>query len=147
MGSRGPVPKRSEDRHRRNKKPESELSPVAVIGPPVVVGPEPDVEWHPIAADWYGSLADSGMARFYEASDWMTAFFIAHEMTRYLAGERQNGQVLTTILAGMTELGATEGGRRRMGIELARSAGDMSGVDVEKVEAMDRWKLRFQQGG
>jgi hypothetical protein len=72
---RGPVPKPSSQRRRRNK-PEG-AAPAKPPARRVVAAPSPDPEWHPIALDWFNSLEESGQAQFYEASDWMTARYIA----------------------------------------------------------------------
>lgn len=138
MGSRGPVPKRSEDRHRRNKDYSTTKAP---SGGSEVVAP-PACDWWPDeVADLYNSLAKSGQSRFYEASDWAYAQFIMGEMSRYVDGARQNGQVLTALLSGLTALGVTEGDRRRMGIELGKP------VEVDtpdsNVVTMDKWLKRF----
>ncbi len=73
MGSRGPVPKRSE--HSRSHRSKAEQALVQKSSAPVapVVQPPAEDGWHSMAADWYRSLAESGQARFYEASDWQTA--------------------------------------------------------------------------
>lgn len=138
MGTRGPVPKRSEDRHRRN-------SPAPVSAPSVSQGaPQPrgSSSWSPAAKRIWKSLGKSGQARFFEPSDWAYAQFVMEEMTRYQDGERQNGQVLTAILSSLTSLMLTEGDRRRVGIELARPSNDGDG-EPAKVEVMDKWRQRL----
>lgn len=112
----GPVPKRSEERTRRNK-PENEggvsLSKgerVAFKVPPV------DSAWHPRAKQWYRSLSRSGMREYYELSDYEMARLLCDALTEYY--KRPTAMMLATILQGMTSLGVTEGERRRMRIEL-----------------------------
>ncbi|MFJ5070241.1 hypothetical protein ACIQC7_27910 [Kitasatospora sp. NPDC088556] len=120
MGTRGPIPERSDARRRRNK-PESG-SAIAPSGPPPDLPdlPEPDALWHPIAADWYLSLQESGQACFYQPSDWATARYAAELMSRVLLAERPNGQLVAALNSVMATLLATEGDRRRVRIELER---------------------------
>lgn len=121
----GPIPKRSEARTRANK-PENEggipLSKgIARGGKP----PAAKSHWHPLAKAWFKSLKDSGMADYYEASDWAMATLIAEELTAYYAdaakpGGKRSAMMLATIFSAMESLGVTEGERRRMRIELEK---------------------------
>ncbi len=122
MGTRGPVPERSEARRRRNKADGVELIQ-APSGPPAEVPdlPEPDAQWHPIATDWYLSLQQSGQAAFYQPSDWATARYAAELMSRLLSTDRApNGQLVAALNSVMGSLLTTEGDRRRARIELER---------------------------
>ena len=116
MGQHGPLPKRSEERTRRNKAeneggiPLSKGERVAFKVPPV------DKDWHPRAKQWYRSLSRSGMRDYYELSDYEMARLLCDALTEYY--KRPTAMMLATILQGMTSLGVTEGERRRMRIEL-----------------------------
>lgn len=115
---RGPVPKRSDQRRRRNK-----ADGVETVKAPSGVGirtPAPDPEWHPIAREWFRSLAESGQAQFYERSDWATARYVGEAMSRNLLAGRFSAQLFAAVMSGMTELLTTEGARRRVRIELQR---------------------------
>lgn len=114
----GPVPNRSDQRRRTNPIVGLEQAPGATIVrvPPAVKA------WHPIARDWYRSLARSGQARYYEPSDWQTARLIADQMTRLLTAEDPNAALLNAIVAASRDLMTTEGQRRRMRLELLRDA-------------------------
>lgn len=118
--SPGPIPKRSEDLARGKRyEPEGTLA----ISKGTARGGKPyptKGTWHPLAKQWYNSLKKSGIADYFEASDWATAVVVAEELSNYLKTDpmRRNGQMLTTLLTTMTSLGATEGERRRMRIEL-----------------------------
>ena len=154
MGSRGPVPKRSEDRIRQNKDyPEVTRSEAGTGAPsPYEAGDG----WHPIARSWYESLERSGQTRFYEESDWATAYFLAEAMSRelnpqfigmsttsepvldddgnYLYTRTQTfpiqgripikGASLSAIRATMAALLVTEGDRRRASIELQKGGAE-----------------------
>ena len=117
--STGPVPKRSAERRRRNKPEGVEITSVAAPAG-VVECPPADEAWHPIAKDWYESLAVSGQAVFYEPSDWATARYVAEAMSRGLESSRFSAQLFAAVSAAMTELLTTEGARRRARMEILR---------------------------
>jgi hypothetical protein len=122
MGAHGPIPKRSEERRRRNKDDGPELLQ-APSGPPAHLPdlPEPEDSWHEIAVDWYLSLRESGQAAFYQPSDWATARYAAELMSRLLKSDRSpNGQLVAALNSVMSTLLTTEGDRRRARIELER---------------------------
>lgn len=118
MGTRGPIPKRSEERRRTNKPTDAE--PVTAPAGTEVLWPEPDIEWHDLASDWYMSLQDSGQSVFYQQSDVMVARYLAEAMSRNLGAARFSAQLFAAVMAGMTELLTTEGSRRRVRVELER---------------------------
>lgn len=138
-GRGGPVPKRSDQRRRRNK-PEIkvEAAPAAVRTSP----PSADDAWHPIAADWYRSLAASGQAAFYEPSDWQTARYLAEAMSRNLQAEKFSAVLFASVMSGMTSLLATEGDRRRLRIELERAATADTDEDAA-VAKLDEYRKRL----
>lgn len=116
MGQHGPMPKRSEERTRRNK-PENEGGIPLSKGERVPFKvPPADPNWAPRAKQWYKSLSRSGMRDYYELSDYEMARLLCDALTEYY--KRPTAMMLATILQGMTSLGVTEGERRRMRIEL-----------------------------
>lgn len=141
MGSRGPAPKRSEQRRRRNKPVTEERvgGVTKVEGAVGVEAPAPDENWHPIAKRWYASLAESGQRVFYEPSDWATAYLMAESISRdfqpQVVGVTDGGEPireliplkganLSAYLRAMTALLVTEGDRRRAAVELQRGSSD-----------------------
>src|SRR5690348_10108444 len=99
MGTRGPIPERSEARRRRNK-PDGPGLIQAPSGAPEELPdlPDPDPDWHEIATDWYLSLRESGQAAFYQPSDWAVARYAADLMSRVLQSERgPNGQLVAAL--------------------------------------------------
>jgi hypothetical protein len=153
MGARGPVPKRDEQRRRRNKpktattkapatpktaaaKKKTTSTAKRPAREPANGIPRADADWHPAAKRWYESLKKSGQSKFYVASDWATAWIIAESLSRDLKPQvvgvvEETGEVVRAIiplkgaslaayLKAMTSLLATEGDRRRVGIELER---------------------------
>src|ERR1700683_73028 len=121
MPGDGPIPKRSDQRRRRNKTTGAAIvkAPTSSKAPKA---PEADTNWHPIALEWFKSLSESGQAQFYEASDWATARYVAEAMSRNLkAGARFSAVLFAAVMSGMTELLTTEGARRRARMELQRT--------------------------
>lgn len=135
MSTRGPVPKRSDQRRRRNA-----TDPVSSIARGAAVdAPPADENWHPIAKRWYESLGQSGQSVFYEASDWAHAEFVAEAMSRNLNAGRFSAQLFAAVLSGMTELLTTEGARRRARLEIEHDSG------VAPVAQID-WRARASAG-
>lgn len=137
--SRGPMPKRSTERS-RGEKPvvAGDLSVSKGTALPVK-WPAASKDWDPMAKDWFNSLKKSGINAYYQQSDIETARFLANEMSNYLgtSAARRSSQMFAAIMAGMTALGATEGDRRRMRIELESPRPDtqsatVTGIDMYK---------------
>lgn len=129
----GPIPKRDAERTRRNKD-ESGVSlakGAALGGDPFPVKDH----WHSMAVEWYQSLSESGIAAFYERSDWATAMIVAEELTHYFNSStgRRSAQMLTALFSMMTSLGATEGDRRRMRIELEKPKPKLESASITAI--------------
>lgn len=139
----GPVPKRKAQRRRRNAK-RVDTAPAA----PAAGGPKAKTTWHPIARQWYTAIASAGMARFYDVGDWATAYAAAEALSRALhpqvigtfegkpikASMPIPAATMTAFLRACAVLGATEGDRRRLGIELERPAEpEEDGADVSEL--------------
>lgn len=139
MGERGPIPKRSDQRRRRNE-PEGGIDQIP--GASDVTVPEPKEHWLPIAVEWYASLAESGQSDFYEPSDWAFAAFVAELMSTAMATGRLNGQLITAIMSGMTELLTTEGARRRARVELERETGEADPAHEHAVATITALRAR-----
>ena len=128
MGTRGPVPNRSEDLARpRERKGSDEQGVTKGVAREVTI-PEPDPEWHKIARMLWDSLQNSGQSDFYQQSDWAFAYSLCEDLHQYKAprvnsetGElyfKRSGQMLQTIYSAMSNLLITEADRRRVRIEL-----------------------------
>jgi len=140
VGSRGPVPKHSTQRRRRNQT-EGPIESVTVPGQ-VAQQPEADPSWHPIAADWYRSLETSGQSVFYQPSDWQTARYVAEAMSRNLESGRFSAQLFAAVMSATSNLLTTEGDRRRLRIELERGTATDADEDAA-VAALDDWRNRI----
>jgi len=137
MGTRGPVPKRSDERagHRaKSDQPDKVASSTPVVAPPA------DEEWHPQAKRWYDSLHQSLQVRYFEPSDWEYARTLATLLSDELYKARRSSEILKAVLSGMSNLGTTEADRRRMRIEIDRPDPNASANDEGKVAALDRYR-------
>lgn len=133
---RGPVPKRSTERRRRNK-PEGGLTVVDMAQFLPTPAPDADPAWHPIARDWFESLADSGQSQFYEPSDWAVAKLCAE----LISSEFEKGKPRAIMVAEITKLMgvllSTEGDRRRVRMELNRGS-DETDTSTDSIMAAYR---------
>lgn len=137
----GPVPKRSDQRRRRNKE-SSNNDQVAKTGQVII--PATDENWHPIAQDWFNSLKDSAIAQYYDASDWATARYVAEAMSRNLSTGKFSAQLFQSVMSAMTDLLTTEGARRRARIEIERNDAE---EEVDTADVVDlRKRARGQSG-
>lgn len=117
----GPVPKRSEDRVRRNK-PDVEVTRIPTT--PQAKPPAENRAWHIAAKRWYRSLRHSGQAVFYEPSDWAYAQLAADLLTEELGSNKPRASMISEVLSMMDNLLTSEGARRRVRIELVRAGQD-----------------------
>jgi hypothetical protein len=148
--SRGPVPKRSDQRRRTNKPDVPvETAPPAVARSSVASGtfvvPLADGTWHEVAKQWFHSLKKSGQSGWYQPSDWMEAYVAAEVLSRMLASDRLSAQLFTAWSAHTARLLVTEGDRRRVRIELERA--QQKDPDKEAgVASMKAWRDRLAGG-
>lgn len=148
MGTRGPIPKREDERIRRNKDESGPAETISVIG--AVQIPElGDIshlgETHPLVIDLYDSIKESANVKFYEPTDWQTARFTLYAMNEELINAKHQGKPmgamkLTAISQLMSTLLLTEGERRRSRIEIERTSGEETG-QVLDVADMFRQRL------
>lgn len=157
MGSRGPVPKRSDQRHGHRSKAERAAVDQAPAAAEVKVPPVSE-EWHPLARAWYESLGRSGQRVFYEPSDWATARLIAESLSRDLKPQpvgvdKETGEAVMAViplkgaslaayLKAMASLLVTEADRRRASIELQRP--EPSGEGASDVAWIDDARRRLR---
>jgi hypothetical protein len=120
-GTRGPVPKRSTQRRRRNKESIPDVVKVAAAH---VTAPPTNPRWHELARGWYASLSESGQAQFFEPSDWQAALFVADAMSRLLRQKRYSSVLFQAVWSAMSDLLTTEASRRRVRMEIERNAGE-----------------------
>lgn len=138
----GPVPKRSDQRRRRNKDVTGlhivkDLPAATRTKPPRVSS-----SWHPLMKDWFRSLKESGQSAFYEPSDWQTARLLAEIMSQELnSGDVIKASMLTEFNRAAASLLTTEGERRRLRVEL--QTGESSAGDDVVVSTMENYRSMF----
>lgn len=107
-----------------------------------ILGPEPPDWLTGFALEWYDSLRISGQAIYYTESDWTSALVVARGVMDFIRNPRAT--MLTAVLQGFGMLGATEGARRSMQIELGAAAG-VSDPDAERGEAeTEEWQGKLR---
>lgn len=119
MGTRGPVPHRSNDLSRerdvnRSGRPDitrGELLPTDI--------PEADPEWHEIAKMLWEGAATSGQRDYYQNSDWALLYSLCDDFSDYKNQGRRSATMAATLYAATSSLLLTEGDRRRARIELS----------------------------
>ena len=93
MAVTGPIPKRSEERRRRNDRTEAgestEAEELEVEGTVEIPTPD-DSGWHAIAKTLWKSVTESAFIRFYEPSDWAVLELVCESLSRDL-GEQVVG--------------------------------------------------------
>ncbi|GAB4588721.1 phage terminase small subunit [Nocardia sp. IFM 10818] len=140
MGTKGPIPKRSDQRVRRNKS-DVGLAVVQAIGsfkiPELGLG-----DPHPLVADLYASLRHSAQSDYYEPSDWQQARLVCLLLDDLLKSGRMNGQVLSVVHSMMGELLMSEGARRRVRLEVERA-----GQAAEVVDVAEMFRQRMMGAG
>lgn len=140
MGDRGPIPKRSTERVRRNQD-EGPISKITTIGPVDI--PElgiPNV--HPMVRDLYESMKTSGQAKYYEPSDWQYARMTFHFVNKLLKQSKPSAMLLSSVNQMLTSLLLTEGDRRRVRIEVDRQQAE---GDVIDMASMFRQRMKASQ--
>lgn len=118
MGERGPVPKR-DSQSRGHDRGKTGASGTLELAAPL--GPEAPEWLTGYALEWYEALRVSGQAVYYTPGDWATAVILARCAMQLI--RRPSAVMLASFLHGASALGATEGDRRRIHIELAAASG------------------------
>ena len=137
MGTRGPVPKRDAERRRRNKPTTpTKTAPAGAkySQPRALAG------WHPSMTRWYKSLAESGQAQFFEASDWEYARFVASSASTMMNQGTMTAPAFTALLSAMNDLLTTEGARRRASVELTKAKPDDGDGKPTPIAVMDDYR-------
>lgn len=143
--TRGPIRKLDDERRRANDYGTTEIEPVSAEERIAFQPPAADGEWHEIAIKLYESFALSAQRKFYEPSDWWLLYAGCESLSRDLnpqvvkvlktADETGaetvhviketvplSGASLAAYLKLFNVLLATEGDRRRHGVEIKRAS-------------------------
>jgi hypothetical protein len=121
MGSRGPVPKRDDQRRNRNT-PKADKLPAEDVTIPATPR-----DWHPLAKEMFNSLKVSGQRALYAQSDWAFAKVTCARMSQLLFEGSTSGSAWGPVDAALARLLTTEGDRRRLRLELQRSPEQQAG--------------------
>jgi len=138
VGTRGPAPKRTDQRRRQNK-PEIPVTTAAASAKAEM--PAPDDGWHPLARDMYASLAQSGQSAFFEPSDWQAARLAAEATSRLLKSDRFSAVLLAAVNSMWSGLLMTEADRRRLRIELEKPKEDKAAASA--VTDLEQFRKRL----
>jgi hypothetical protein len=145
MGSRGPIPKRSDLRmgHPHEAQNPADVTRVQLNGvvEPPELGFEPD---HEIVAEIWESVKLSGQSIFYEPSDWTMLKFWLMQLETYL-NHPGRATMLDVIASNLSAFLLTEGDRRRMKMEIDRS-GETEALEKQRQEAFDN-VIQLASGG
>lgn len=135
MGRRGPAPKRTDQRRRRNS-PAAGLRQVELYGR--VEPPALDLEdVHPVAEDFYNALLISGQTRYYEPSDWQRARVFVKLLSDQLKAGKPSSMMYAALQRDMDALLVSEPERRRVQMEISREPTDTSAEDAEVAQMQE----------
>jgi len=143
MGSRGPVPKRSDQRRRTNQDEGPITKGRAAAGTAI---PAASASWHPLAKKYFNALKLSGETQYFEPSDWAHAVVSMEILSRMLESSRLSAQLYAAWTADTARLLVTEGDRRRMRLELEREKPEDPDAEAG-VAQMDAWRDRLGASG
>jgi hypothetical protein len=135
----GQVPKRSEERIRRNE-PEIPIEKLEAVGEVVVPPLNLTVEPQQMTIDFYNSLAESAFAKYYEPSDWEYARLACFIMDTIVRSPKPSSEMYKALQTAMSNLLVTEGDRRRMRLEVVRAneKAQAEDKDAELIEMFQR---------
>lgn len=111
----GNIPKRSDQRIRRNKPEGVQVSKGTARG--FSSWPVASSEWDESVVRLYNSFRNSGMVDYYEETDVEMIWQACDQMHHHRTGKR-TAQSFDFLMKHLSLLGATEAERRRMRIEL-----------------------------
>lgn len=134
MGSRGPAPKRSEQRRRRNK-PDQEAEQSGSGAP----APELNLdEVHPLAAAIYEALKNSPESTYFTEAVWQRARVSAYVLSKQLYSGRVSSQMYQAIQADWKDMLISPAEQRRLGIEVRAAKDDSEeSAAVVRLRALD----------
>lgn len=115
--------------------------------------PDPDETWHPIATALYKSLAESGQSDFYQSSDWVFAYTVCDDLSRYKEQEdaTRNAVALSDRWFSLDEEGRIEAGLHPKHSPYIPKGGSamklvtiMDGLGRLAMTEVDRLKVRME---
>ena len=141
----GPIPMRSSELS-RERDADRANRPKLTKGKSIPhVVPAVNLSWEPMVIRLYEAARNSGMAAYFEASDWAYFALLCSDLSDIRYQMQQGGRVspvvYQTIMRELNSLGLTEGERRRIRIELEAEADDTTDEDTVAHVADYRAKL------
>lgn len=126
MGERGPIPKRDEERVRRNAPAEGDIQTSSFnIDEPVKIPSATFI--HPTVKGLWNSLKASVNVQYYEPTDWWYAILTLELWDDILsAGKRPGAMELSALDSMLQRMLITEADRRRVKIEAKRGSKESS---------------------
>lgn len=137
----GPIPKRSEERTRRNAAGEDGIELKKGEAQPYS-WTRADPDWDEPTRDFYYSFRKSGMAAYFQQTDVQWLWLACDELARYRAMGKQSAMLLGSIIQMLNSgFGITEGERRRLKIELdVPQEAESDEVNDKVVQAKNRFQ-------
>lgn len=144
MGQRGPMPKRSSERTRNNKAGEDgiELKKGIALEWSWV---KADKEWPAFIRDYYNSFQHTGMSAYYQQTDIQQLYMACHILAEQFKTARPSAIMVGEAFKLLDGLGATEGERRRMKIELDKPKEETDEEANQKIAAVTSIHDRLQR--
>jgi hypothetical protein len=147
MGTRGPVPKRTEllkghGAAKARSVTKIEALPDTKADPPSPANPK----WLPEVQRLYDSLAESPMAQIFFSTDWAFAYLNCEVLNIALTSRNPttgqlNATMISNCMANFARLGVTEGDRRRLGVELEQAD---SSQEETRLAIMEKYRRRLR---
>lgn len=121
MGTRGPIPKRPEQRRRRNQTDEVPVVEVesSFTGSAFV---EPNPQWSKKVMQLWDAALESAHTLYYEPSDWAQLYAVLDDYNA--GGGKPSAGVLKEVYAALGDLLFSEGARRRASVITTRDNTD-----------------------
>jgi len=135
----GPVPKRSDQRRRRNKSHVEKAVADGLNRAPELVGDHSEV-----AVRFWEALGRSGQAQFFQPSDWAQAELVVLAIDEFV--RKPTALMFQAVTSAMSNLLVTEGDRRRLRLELEREPSG-SEEDADGVTWIDDARNRLRSSG
>lgn len=118
MAQYGPIPKRDDERIRRNKPDQPTLKIIPgenlKVEAPLFILDNPN----PLVIDYYLAMQKSPQAQYFQQTDWIHAQAVLTLLNEQLNARQKNGQIIAVIMSELGKLMTTEGERRRLRIEI-----------------------------
>jgi hypothetical protein len=140
----GPVPKRSDERIRRNIET-IETETIEAYGEVIVPPLDLPFGADPMVVDFYESIVLSGYSKYYEPSDWQHARLTCFIMQTIVTSTKPSAEMYKALQTAMSNMLVTEGDRRRLRIEIQRDALKPKSDDAETAAIIEMYAKRMEK--